>query len=174
MPAMSAFCTSSKLARPLTRIRSVAERACGSPAFRRRLVCRPRCGGRRLRAAAAAFHRVMKSAAACRPPVRSKTGWARRRASGRRWITAADRPPANRAAARGSPACSADGFDGSLAADAATRGGVEVALQPVEIDFDAGFSSTVTELPTWRGFPLAMCDQRMSPDLARRPGECLR
>src|SRR5271154_3621813 len=43
-----------------------------------------------------------------------------------------------------------DGFDGRLAADAAARASVEMALQTVEIHFDAGVqlhSDRVAELP---------------------------
>ena len=88
MPATTAFCTSSKLARPLTSSTpsdsGVRPARNWAPISLSRALCRPTSSRRHSRLPSAS-----NRAAACRPPVRSKTACAARSASGSRWMTAA-------------------------------------------------------------------------------------
>ena len=78
MPATAAFCTISKLARPLTcRMWPASGTRPRAPA--RRSPCRPRCGGRRPRAGSRARPRHEQTRGV-QPTVRSKTRWPARSA----------------------------------------------------------------------------------------------
>ncbi len=134
MPATAAFCTSSKLARPLTSRmpswRGVRPARNAAPMSLSRALCRPTSSRRSISPPPGS-----NRAAACRPPVRSKTPCAARRDCGSEWMTSAStrgRPAIG--AARGS---NPHGLQRRLAADAAARGRIEVTLEATQVHLDA-------------------------------------
>jgi len=122
IPAIRAFCTNSKLARPLTSstesFRGTRPSRTERPASLSTALCRPTSSRTSWRLPSAS-----NRAAACRPPVRSKTGCVARRVSGSFRIVAV----AIVGRSRGGSAAGGDqGVHGCLAAHAAARCQVEV------------------------------------------------
>ena len=135
MPATAAFCTSSKLARPLT----------SSTAVDRGVRPSRNCGADELVQGVVPADVLAQGRAACRRhrtaprhagrPSGRRRAWAARRVAGSRWMTAAS--TTGRPLRQSDRAADPDRLHRRLAADAATRRRVEVPLQPRQVDRDA-------------------------------------